>query len=128
MLDLFAYLRLVVDPHHDVLSAELLSADRGDCNPESLHWLHIDRYAAEGWSQIVVPGQVAGVDRARVQLRSFLRVYNVPRRGVGKDAWPRGLSTVPCARCEAALRCLREQFGAPARPAGNGSEPQSDRL
>ncbi|CAE7264856.1 pcrA, partial [Symbiodinium sp. CCMP2592] len=53
VLDLFAYLRLVVDPHHDV---------------------------------------------------SFLRVYNVPRRGVGK----------------AALRCLREQFGAPARPAGNG--------
>eukprot|EP00439_Symbiodinium_sp_Y106_P085245 s46_g27.t4 len=54
VLDLFAYLRLVVDPHHDV---------------------------------------------------SFLRVYNVPPRGVGK----------------AALRCLREQFGAPARPAGNGA-------
>ncbi|CAE7571827.1 pcrA [Symbiodinium sp. CCMP2456] len=54
VLDLFAYLRLVVDPHHDV---------------------------------------------------SFLRVYNVPRRGVGK----------------AALRCLREQFGAPARPAGGGA-------
>ncbi|CAE7307620.1 pcrA [Symbiodinium sp. KB8] len=54
VLDLLAYLRLVVDPHHDV---------------------------------------------------SFLRVYNVPRRGVGK----------------AALRCLREQFGAPARPAGGGA-------
>lgn len=47
VLDLLAYLRLVVDPHHDP---------------------------------------------------SFLRICNVPRRGVGK----------------AALRCLREQFGAPA--------------
>ncbi|CAJ1340016.1 unnamed protein product [Effrenium voratum] len=51
VLDLLAYLRLVVDPHHSA---------------------------------------------------SFLRIYNVPRRGLGK----------------AALRCLREQFGAPSAVPG----------